>query len=184
MLKLFKVTRNFLISVSFLLLLITQCHAARVQYIIWGYVCNLDKPYSGMTVILSDVRAGKIVDTTISDRDGVYMFWLYEGGGNYNVSIDSKVMNYASSYGTASALGGTVTVKAGMASRLDLDLNANYMLENKTEQSVDYFCYITKTGNMYHALGCYYLNESCLARPYPYVLWKGYKPCSECLNME
>lgn len=172
--------RITLITIFLTLIITIQCQAAQVQYIIWGYTSNLESITSGVRVILTDVRGGKIVGDTYSDNDGVYMFWLYEGsGGYYNVSISGH--NYSNTNGTASSLGATVLVEKGYASRLDLDYNPSVMMRFKTEQSKDYFCYITKTGNRYHKSGCSYLWDSCLARPLAYVCWKHYKPCEECL---
>jgi hypothetical protein len=183
MLNTFKSIRNLLIGMSFFLLLATQCHAERTYFIIWGYVCNMDSPCPGVNVVLTDVRSSRASETT-SDSDGIYMFWLPQSsGGNYNVSIaGAKIIGYSSGSGTASSLGATVIVTKGMASRLDIDYNEKFMAKNRTEQSTNYICYVTKTGGCYHAYGCKYLYESCIPLPYGYALWKGYKPCSECLK--
>ncbi|MEQ8172093.1 MAG: hypothetical protein ABRQ38_24620 [Candidatus Eremiobacterota bacterium] len=143
----------------------------------------MDSPCSNVEVVLTDVRTARIVDKTTSTSEGIYMFWLYEGGGNYNVSISGgKIIGYSSSCGTSSSLGGTVIVRENRAIRLDLDYNDKYMYKNKTEQYYDYICYITETGNHYHAYGCRCLYNSCIPVPYGYAKYKGLQPCTECLK--
>jgi hypothetical protein len=153
--------------------------------ILWGYVLSNGYAVKGYDIILQDVRTGRILDKRTTDDNGVYVFWLYKNhGGVYNISVDTKVMrscNYNGATGTGSAIGGSVSLVENRAVRMDLDIAGTKFFETRNQQSVGYICYITSTGGCYHALGCQYLQESCIPMPYDYVVWAGYEPCKVCL---
>lgn len=152
------------------------------KYIIWGYILSNGYPVKGYDVILQDVRAGA-VDRFTTGSSGLYIFRLYSGGGNYNVTVDMR-MNPSGYHGsgTSSAIGGTVTVVDYRAVRMDLDISGSKFLKTRNEQSVGYICYITETGNLYHAINCQYLWDSCISVPYDFIINEGYEPCTECLK--